>query len=331
MKRRIEGARILVTGGAGLIGSHLTDQLLAAGAAEVVILDNLSRGQPRNLASALTSGRVRLIEGDIRDRATVVAAIDGIDLVFHLAAIRLTQCAEDPRLAVDVMALGTFNVFEAAALAKVDRVIAASSSSIYGLAERFPTDERHHPYANTTLYGAAKIFGEGLLASLRETHGLDHVSLRPFNVYGPRMDIHGAYTEVLVRWMERISRGEPPIIFGDGSQSMDFVYVEDVARAFVIAASGDVSGMVFNVASGTETTLRELAERLLAVMGSSLSIEYQPARAVSAVTRRIADTRLARERLGFCAEVGLAEGLGRMVEWWRGMQDAEQAAIRRNR
>ena len=330
MKLRIDGARILVTGGAGLIGSHLIDQLLAAGAAEIVVLDNLSRGRRTNLDAALKSGRVRLNEGDIRDRATVAAAIDGIDLVFHMAAIRLTQCAEDPRLAVEVMAAGAFNVFEAAALAKVSRVVAASSSSIYGMAEHFPTGERHHPYANNTLYGAAKIFGEGMLSSLRETHGLELVSLRPFNVYGPRMDIHGAYTEVLVRWMERIGRGEPPMIFGDGAQSMDFVYVDDVARAFVLAAREDVGGMVFNVASGTETTLKELAEMLLAVMGSRLPIEYQPARAVSAVPRRLADVRLARERLGFKSEVGLQEGLCRLVSWWREMQETPQPVSRVN-
>ena len=328
MTSKIEAARVLVTGGAGLIGSHLTDQLLAANAAEVVVLDNMSRGRFANLTAAMASGRVKLIDGDIRDRATVAAAVSGIDVVFHLAAIRLTQCAEDPRLAVDVMAVGAFNVFEAAALAKTPRLVAASSSSIYGLAENFPTVERHHPYANNTLYGAAKMFGEGMLASLNETHGIEHVSLRPFNVYGPRMDIHGAYTEVLVRWMERICRGAPPIIFGDGAQSMDFVYVEDVARAFVLAATADVPGMVFNIASGTETTLRQLAEMLLEAMDSNLPIEYQAARTVSPVTRRLANTRLARERLGFEARVGLSEGLDRLVAWWRDARAPPQSTAR---
>ncbi len=325
---QVDGARVLITGGAGLIGSHLADQLLAAGAAEIVVLDNLTRGRVENLGHALESGCLKLIEGDIRDRSIVAKAFAGIDVAFHLAAIRLTHCAEDPRLAVEVMATGAFNVFEAAEAAKVTRLVAASSSSIYGMAERFPTDETHHPYANTTLYGAAKLFSEGLLASFREMYGFDYVALRPFNVYGPRMDVHGVYTEVLVRWMQRIDRGEAPIIFGDGAQSMDFVYVEDVARAFVLAASANVGGMVFNVASGIETTLKELAEMLLAVMGSDLAIEYQPARAVSAVSRRLADTRLARERLGFEARVGLAEGLGGLVAWWQREKESASAANR---
>lgn len=313
----LKGARTLITGGAGLIGSHVADLLAAAGAEEVVVLDNLSRGRPENLAAASRSGRLTLVEGDIRDRKTLSRELSGMDLVFHLAAIRLTQCAEEPRLALEVMADGTFNVLEAAVAARVGRVVAASSASIYGMAERFPTDETHHPYGNRTLYGAAKVFNEGLLTSFRDMYGLDYVALRPFNVYGPRMDVHGAYTEVLIRWMERIDRGESPVIFGDGAQSMDFVFVEDVARAFVLAAGADAAGMVMNVASGTETSLNELALTLLGVMGSDLPVEYGPERALTAVPRRLADTRLARERLGFEARVGLTEGLERLVAWWR--------------
>jgi UDP-glucose 4-epimerase len=315
--RSIEGARILITGGAGLIGSHVADLLVAGGAAEIAVLDNLSRGRVESLADASRSGRVRLIEGDIRDRQTLAREFPGIDLVFHLAAIRLTQCAEEPRLALEVMADGTFNVLEAAVAARVGRVVAASSASIYGMAERFPTAETHHPYGNRTLYGAAKVFNEGLLTAFRDMYGLDYVALRPFNVYGPRMDTHGAYTEVLIRWMDRIDRGESPVIFGDGAQSMDFVFVEDVARAFVLAATSDAAGEVMNVASGTETTLTDLARTLLKVMGSDLSIEYGPVRALTAVPRRLADTRLAWERLGFEARVGIEEGLTRLVAWWR--------------
>jgi nucleoside-diphosphate-sugar epimerase len=323
--RSLEGARTLITGGAGLIGSHLADLLVAAGATEVVVLDNLCRGRVENLSEATRSGRVTLIEGDIRDRKTLARELSGVDLVFHLAAIRLTQCAEEPRLALEVMADGTFNVLEASVTARVKRVVAASSASIYGMAERFPTDERHHPYGNRTLYGAAKVFNEGLLSSFRDMYGLDYVALRPFNVYGPRMDVHGAYTEVLVRWMERIDRGESPVIFGDGAQSMDFVFVEDVARAFVLAAGGDVAGLVMNVASGTETSLKELALTLLSVMGSDLPIEYGPERALTAVPRRLADTRLARERLGFEARVGMTEGLERLVAWWRRQRESVPA------
>jgi UDP-glucose 4-epimerase len=215
--------------------------------------------------------------------------MQGIDFLFHLAAIRLTQCAEEPRLALEVMADGTFNVLQAAVRPNVKRVVAASSASIYGMADRFPTAEDHHPYHNSTLYGAAKVFNEGLLASFREMYGLDYVTLRPFNVYGPRMDIHSAYTEVLVRWMERIASGKSPIIFGDGSQSMDFVFVEDVARAFSLAATCTASGEVFNIASGVGTSLRELACTLLEAMDSNLEIEYGPEPKLAAVPRRVAE------------------------------------------
>src|SRR6476619_5847838 len=176
--------------------------------------------------------------------------MDGVDVVFHLAAIRITQCAEEPRLALEVLVDGTYNVFEAAVDACVRRVVASSSASVYGLAETFPTPEDHHPYANDTFYGAAKVFNEGMLRSFRAMHGLDYVALRYFNVYGPRMDVHGLYTEVLVRWMERIDDGLPPLIFGDGRQTMDFVFTADIARANVLAARSPVVEGVYNVASG---------------------------------------------------------------------------------
>jgi UDP-glucose 4-epimerase len=310
--------RMLVTGGAGAIGSNVTDELVLAGAEEIVVVDNFVRGRRENLAWAQTNGNVTLVEGDIRDRALVRRLMDGIDAVFHLAAIRITQCAEEPRLAQEVLVDGSFNVFEAAVDAGVRRVVASSSASVYGLAGAFPTDERHHPYANDTFYGAAKAFNEGTLRSMHAMHGLDYVALRYFNVYGPRMDVHGLYTEVLVRWMERIAAGEPPLILGDGRQTMDFVYIGDVARSNVLAAQSELTDVVFNVASGTETSLLELAEMLLGVMGSDLPVVHGPARAVNGVTRRLADTAQAREQLGFEAEVGLEEGLRRLVEWWRG-------------
>ncbi|MEU8540461.1 aminotransferase class I/II-fold pyridoxal phosphate-dependent enzyme [Streptomyces sp. NPDC048717] len=312
-----QGKRILVTGGAGTIGSHVTDLLLEGGAREVVVLDNLVRGRRANLAGALASGRVELVEGDIRDAATVRRVTAGADLVFHLAAIRITQCAEEPRLANEVMVDGTFNVLEAAAAAGVGKVIASSSASVYGLAESFPTTERHHPYNNDTFYGAAKAFNEGMLRSFHAMYGLDYVALRYFNVYGPRMDIHGLYTEVLIRWMERIEAGEPPLILGDGTQTMDFVHVRDIARANILAARADVTDEVFNVASATETSLRELADALLDAMDSDLEPVHGPARAVNGVTRRLADTSLAAERIGFKAEIGLRDGLRDLVAWWR--------------
>src|SRR5882762_370418 len=232
----LHGARALVTGGAGLIGSHLADLLASAGASEIVVLDNLSRGRLDNLATARASGRVTLVDGDIRDRGLLARALDGVDVLFHLAAIRITQCAEEPRLALEVLVDGTFNVLEAAVAAGVKKVVAASSASIYGMAEQFPTTEKHHPYNNRTLYGAAKVFNEGLLRSFNDMYGLQYVALRPFNVYGPRMDTHGAYTEVMIRWMEAIDSGHAPTIFGDGAHTMDFVHVTDVAKANVLAA-----------------------------------------------------------------------------------------------
>jgi len=314
---RLSGARVLITGGAGLIGSHVADLLVRADAGEIVIFDNLSRGRFENLVSARSQGQVTLVQGDVRDRAALAQVMQGIDFLFHLAAIRLTQCAEEPRLALEVMVDGTFNVLEAAVRANVKRVAAASSASIYGMADRFPTAEDHHPYHNTTLYGATKVFNEGLLTSFREMYGLDYVALRLFNVYGPRMDIRGIYTEVLVRWMERIASGKSPIIFGDGSQSMDFVFVEDVARAFSLAVTCAASGEVFNIASGVETSLRELARTLLEAMDPNLEIEYGPERKLTAVPRRVADVSKAKARLGFEAEVTLDQGLRRLVSWWR--------------
>jgi UDP-glucose 4-epimerase len=313
----ISGQRCLVTGGAGTIGSTIVDELVAAGATEVTVLDNLVRGRPGNLARAQAAGNVRLIEGDIRDRPLVTALMAGIDLVFHQAAIRITQCASEPRLALEVLVDGTYEVVEAAADAGVRKVIAASSASVYGLAGEFPTTERHHPYGNDTIYGAAKTFNEGLLRSFHQMRGLDYVALRYFNVYGPRMDIHGLYTEVLIRWMERIAAGEPPVILGDGSQTMDFVFTEDIARANLAAALSDATDEVFNVGSGTETSLAELADTMLRAMGSDLSPEFGPARGVNAVTRRLADVSLAANRLGWKAEVSLAEGMARLVSWWR--------------
>jgi UDP-glucose 4-epimerase len=319
----ITGRRCLVTGGAGTIGSTIVDQLVAAGAGEVVVLDNFVRGRRENLAGALGSGKVRVAEGDIRDRRLVTGLMAGIDLVFHQAAIRITQCAEEPRLALEVLVDGTYEVIEAAAGAGVRKVIAASSASVYGLAEQFPTAERHHPYANDTLYGAAKTFNEGLLRSFRAMRGLDYVALRYFNVYGPRMDIYGLYTEVLIRWMERIEAGRPPLILGDGAQTMDFVFTEDIARANLLAASAEVTGEIFNIGSGTETSLNELARALLRAMDSDLPLEFGPPRGVNAVTRRLADVSRAAGRLGWKAEVSLDEGLRRLVTWWREQRQAE--------
>ncbi|HVN85470.1 MAG TPA: NAD-dependent epimerase/dehydratase family protein [Candidatus Binatia bacterium] len=314
----IDGARILVTGGCGLVGSTTIDLLLEHHRpSRIVILDNLSRGTLANVEHALGDPRVTLMRGDIRDVPTVHKATAGMDAVIHMATLRITACAAEPREALGVMCDGTFNVAEAARAAGVKKLVAASSASIYGLADAFPTREDHHPYNNRTWYGASKIMLEGLLRSFNDMYGLPYVALRYFNVYGPRMDIHGKYTEVLIRWMERIAAGQPPLILGDGSQTMDFVYIDDVARANILALQSDVADDVFNVGSGSETSLNELAAALLKVMGSNLRPEYGPERQVNPVPRRLADTTKAERMLGFRAQFGLVDGLSRLVEWWQ--------------
>jgi len=322
----IDGSRILITGGCGLVGSTTIDLLLREHApAEIVIIDNLSRGTLVNVHAALQDPRVRLLREDIRDVAAVHRAAAGMDAVIHMATLRITACAAEPRHALEVMCDGSYNVLEAAHAAGVRKIVAASSASIYGLAEVFPTREDHHPYNNRTWYGASKIMLEGLLRSFNDMYDLPYVALRYFNVYGPRMDIHGKYTEVLIRWMERIAAGQPPLILGDGKATMDFVYIEDVARSNIAALQSDVGDDVFNIASGTETSLNELAAALLRVMGSDLTPEHGPERKVNPVARRLADITKAERLLGFHARVGLEEGLARLVEWWRANRETVPA------
>ncbi|MCO5062883.1 MAG: NAD-dependent epimerase/dehydratase family protein [Rhizobiaceae bacterium] len=318
--------RILITGGAGLIGSHIADLVALEQPREIIVVDNFTRGNRNNLRQALEIAPVTIVEGDIRDRELLDKLFKRADIVFHQAAIRITQCAEDPRLAFEVLAGGTFDVLEAAVNNGVEKVVAASSASVLGLAESFPTTEKHHPYNNRTIYGAAKAFNEGLLRSFAEMYGLKYVALRYFNVYGPRMDVHGVYTEVLIRWMERIANGQPPLIFGDGKQTMDFVDARDIARANILAAKADVTDEVFNVASGTETSLLELAQMLSKVMGSDIPPEHGPERKVNGVTRRLADISRARDMIGFEAKISLEEGLRDLVEWWRRERTASMVA-----
>jgi UDP-glucose 4-epimerase len=314
----IDGASIMVTGGCGLIGSTTIDLLLRDfSPARIVILDNLVRGTLANVEQALKDPRVTLVRGDIRDIDTVHKLTEGMDAVIHMATLRITACAAEPREAMEVMCDGTFNVVEAAQKAGVKKVVTASSASIYGLADTFPTEEDHHPYNNRTWYGASKVMLEGLHRSYYDMFELPYVALRYFNVYGPRMDIHGKYTEVLIRWMERIANGQPPLILGDGTQTMDFVYIDDVGLSNIKALQSDVCDDAFNVASGTETSLNELAAALLKVMGSDLQPEYGPERKVNPVSRRLADTSKAERLLGFKAQIGLEEGLTRLVDWWR--------------
>jgi len=318
--------RVLVTGGAGFIGSHIADLLCAEQCREIVVIDNMTRGRPENLARALNRGAVRLVRGDIRSRNLMEALVKDADIVFHQAALRITHCAAEPRLAMEVMVQSTFDLLELCVKHKIEKVVAASSASIYGMADELPTTEDQNPYDNRTLYGAAKAFNEGLLRSFNDMHGLPYVALRYFNVYGERMDVYGKYTEVLIRWMERLESGMPPIIFGDGRQSMDFVHVRDVARANILAAKADVSDEVFNIASETETSLAQLASAVaLAMNRENLSPEFAPERAVNSVRRRLASTSKAKRLLGFHASIPLDEGLRDLVAWWRSGRDLPAA------
>jgi UDP-glucose 4-epimerase len=306
------------------------DRLVDEGAGEIRVLDNLVRGHPRNLARARERAEITFIEGDVRDRATVADAVAGCDYVFHQAAIRITLCAEQPRECMDVLVMGAFNVFEAAVAAGVKKVVYASSASIYGAADLFPTDETHHPYNNRTLYGAAKMMNEGIARSFNEMYGLPSVGLRYFNVYGPRMDVTGAYTEVFIRWLDCIEKGVRPQIHGDGRATMDIVFVEDVARANILAMKSKRSDDVFNVAGGTETSLLELWEAMQRVTGAfHLAPEFHPPRKVNPVPRRLADIGRARRELGFVTEVGLDEGLRRLDSWRREVLTAGEEAVAR--
>jgi UDP-glucose 4-epimerase len=323
----LKGKRVLVTGGAGFIGSHIVDLLCDEGCIEIVALDNMVRGRPENLKHASARGPVRLVHGDIRDGKLMASLVKAADIVFHQAALRITHCAVEPRLAMEVMVQATFDLLELCVEHNVEKVIAASSASVYGLAEEFPTTERQNPYDNRTLYGAAKAFNEALLRTFNDMHGLDYVAFRYFNVYGDRMDIHGRYTEVLIRWMERLEAGLPPIIFGDGQQTMDFVHVRDVARANILGAKAKASDQVFNVASGKETSLAQLAAALASVMGHrGLTPEFAPERSVNPVPRRLASTTKAERLLGFRAAVSLEQGLHDLVEWWSAERRLSAAA-----
>ncbi|MFZ0215561.1 MAG: NAD-dependent epimerase/dehydratase family protein, partial [Candidatus Dormiibacterota bacterium] len=284
--------------------------------ARVTVIDDLVRGRRENLAAAQASGRVELVEGDIRDAELVDELTRGQDLVFHQAALRITHCAEDPQRAVQTMVNGSQNVLDAAVRHKVEKVLAASSASVYGEPDAVPMTE-DAPFRNRTLYGAAKIFDEQLLRAYAETYALRYVAIRPFNVYGPRMDVYGVYTEVMIRWLQRLGRGEPPVIFGDGLQTMDFIFVGDVARSYLCAATADATDIVCNAGTGIETTLRELCRRLCVARGRpEVEVAFEPPRKVNPVSRRLAATDLAADRLGFRATVGLDEGLNRLVAWY---------------
>ncbi len=306
----LSGARVVVTGGAGTIGSHVVDGALAAGAREVIAIDMLLRGDPTNIAGALATGRARLVEIDIRNRDAVRANIEGADLVFHQAALRWTRCQENPRECQEVMVDGTFNVLEAASAAKVRRVVLASSAVVYGDPIRLPYDE-DHPVGGTRVYGAAKVANEQMARVPPTT------ILRYFNVYGPRQDIRSPYVEVMVKWLDLIDQGKPLVLFGDGSASVDFIYVADVARANLLACDTKTIDDIVNICSGIETRMSDLAAILLDITGSKVGVEYRPQPAGALPARRYGDPRRAKELLGFTPSVDLRDGVKKLIAWRR--------------
>ncbi len=311
----IRGKRILVVGGAGLIGSHIVDQLTQEDVGEVIVYDNFTRGTRGNLESALCDPRVRIFDigGDITQADILAAAVKEADMVVHLAALWLLQCHEYPRSAFDVNIRGTFNVLEACRDAQIERLVYSSSASVYGNAQFVPMTE-DHPYGNETFYGATKIAGEHMCRSFFHRYGLDYAALRYMNVYGPRQDYKGTYIAVIMKILDCIDRGDCPVVYGDGSQEYDFVYVGDVARANICALKSDASDGFYNVGTGIGTSIKTLAETLLELTGSRLPIEYRP-QAQSFVTHRIGSIDAAQTDLGFTATTSLRDGLQEVINW----------------
>lgn len=315
--------KIVVTGGAGLVGSWVVDYLLreVRQVGEIVVLDTLVRGSKENLREAFKKRKVKLVKGDVRNRKTVNRVVRGADYVIHEAAIRITQCAEDPRLCNEVLVDGTFNIFEACVKYNVKKLVFNSSASVYGQPFRLPMKE-DDVYNNDTAYGAAKIANEQMAKAFRRMYGMNYVCLRPFNVYGPRMDIHGVYTEVLIKWLDRIDQGLPPVIYGDGTNTLDFVYVGDVARATICALKTPVNEGVYNVGSGRQVSLKRLATLLLRLTKPSLKPVFEPERSkTNYATRRQASIVRAKNDLGFVATTSLEEGLRRLIEWRKEMRE----------
>jgi len=313
---KVKDSVILVTGGAGFIGSYVVEELIPLQPKKIIILDNFIRGSRENMKSFIDNPVVEFYEGDIRDVIKLEHCIAGSDYVFHMAALRINACAASPRDGFDVMLKSTFEVAELCKKHKVKKVIYSSSASVYGLAQHFPTPETDNPYNNQTFYGAAKMWGEQLFRSYKFMYGLDYVALRYFNAYGPRMDTDGKYTEVMIKWLDCIRDSKSPLIYGDGSTSMDFVYVKDIAKANIAALQSDVTDEAFNIGNCEETSLKELLDVLLKVNESSLKPEFREETSHNPVSRRLADISKAKDLLGFTPTVSIEEGMKELTDWY---------------
>jgi UDP-glucose 4-epimerase len=316
MKNKIKDSIILVTGGAGFIGSYVVEELVQLQPKKIIIIDNFIRGSRANMDNFYQNPIIEFHEGDIRDNALLEKCIAGTDYVFHMAALRINACAANPRDGFDVMLKATFEVANLCVKHKVKKIIYSSSASVYGLAQHFPTPETDNPYNNQTFYGAAKMWGEQLFRSYKFMYGLDYVALRYFNAYGPRMDTDGKYTEVMIKWLDCIRDGRSPLIFGDGSTTMDFVYVKDIARSNIAALQSDVTDESFNIGNCEETSLKQLLDVLLKVNHSGLKPEYREENSINPVSRRLADIDKAKMLLNFTPTVSLENGMKELTTWY---------------
>lgn len=316
----LSGRRVVVTGGAGFIGSHVVDELVRVGA-DVVAIDDLSVGKADNLREAQNGG-ARLVVGNVRDRKMLESEVSGANVVLHMACDNLRASLANPERSHDVNATGTLRTVLEAATAGVDRFVYVSSSEAYGSAVRIPMDEEH-PLRPTTVYGAAKAAGELYSQSCMRAYGLPVTVVRPFNSYGPRSHAVGTSAEVIPKMTTRILAGLPPVIFGEGSQTRDFTWVEEVAQGIVLAtASDDLVGDAVNIAYGRGVSIAEICSHLLEIVGSDLEPAFAEARPGD-VEHHYADTTKARELLGFEAVVSIREGLERYVAWLQSQDQTE--------
>ena len=315
----LKNSRVVVTGGAGFIGSFVVRELLENEVGEVIIYDNFSRGKMENIQDSLKDSRCMLFPhgGDIRDIDILNEALKNADYVFHLAALWLLHCRDYPRAAFEVNIRGTYNVLEACINNNIKKLVYSSSASVYGDAVEVPMTEAH-PFNNRNFYGATKISGEAMCRSLYDRYGLNYVGIRYMNVYGPYQDQLSAYSGVIPIMLNKIDAGENPVIHGEGSQAYDFVYVKDVARANILALQSSATDAFYNVGTGVQTSVSQLCNTILRLKKSRLQVKYKPypeADERRLVKNRIGSTEKAEKEIGFRYRYDLETGLRKLIQW----------------